>query len=305
MAMSRIDLDGGVYLCAWTKARGIYKLSVVKRPELRAEAKDFAEAEELLVEAIHDEVGDMQPCLEYQEPPPKGVVQAKFEGPGIVSVGGSNDFLECVGELDGLFDGGLCPLCRHGIGARTDAPLVVEGFASGSDGAFVTIGQRGSWGRGRHQIFSAEFRAALDPQDAGRFEWIPVESKRKSKRKFFEPVSPPVAPHVLPAGLSPESKRIQPDGFSCGKCGRKQLAGIPKGGDGIFKFVSAQDLPAVLPGCFQTGLPADLDFTMTKEKWKTLVGQPGTKRLMSGQVGVVPAGSAIATPQLELLRDAE
>jgi len=226
------------------------------------------------------------------------VVAAKFEGVGIVSVS-PNDVHDFVGDPGLLFSCGICPDCRRGVGERTEVPLRVSWkLPSNSDGGIVRIRIGGPFPVMSIRIFSSDFTEALSAQERQRFKWQPVESVEKSKKKFFEPISLPLARKVMPKGLFREKDRLQPDGFCCKKCGRKEVTAV-QGSAGIIAFISEANLPKPLPSCFQFGQVASLVFCMTKSRWSELRGKPGTKRLLSNQVGVVKKGWVNPTPLLE------
>jgi hypothetical protein len=224
----------------------------------------------------------------------------EFEGYGIVAISGANDSEDFVGNAGELFVGGICPACRHGIGDRTEMPLVTScQLPADSDGGFVRIRIAGPHVTFSIYIFSSDFMAILSAEERRQFKWLPVKAGAKSKKSFFEPVSRALMDEVVPKGLFSESERLQPDGFHCQKCGRKTLCGIPQGGGGIYTFVSEADLPESLPTCFQIGQSGNLTFCMTKKRWKMLAGKQGTKRLMSRQVGIVKANKVNPNPLLE------
>jgi hypothetical protein len=292
--------EGAVYLCDWQQSESTFEIRVRHKPEWKTIGESFLDAESRLLELLEAVTGDLQPCLEYQLSPPQDSVRARFEGPGLVAISGANDPLDYTGLAEELFSGGICSICRKGIGERSRKPLAVREFPKASDGAFVRVKVAGPFGNINFEIFSKEFLDSLSPEEKDRFLWLPVQAV-KSKREFFEPLSAPLVPSVMPKGLFAEAERLQPDGFLCRKCGRAQLSGIPQGGGGIYSFISEADLPPELPSCFQIGQEGALYFCMPKIRWSSLVGKPGTNRLMSRQVGVVRKGWVNAKPMLQIV----
>jgi hypothetical protein len=293
--------EGAVYVCEWRSSRKTYQMQILGRPEWSAGGRSFEEAEANILEVIEDATGDMQPCLEYKPEPPKAAVCRRFARPGIVAVSGGNDPLDHMGDLQGLFSGGVCAVCRRGIGKRTNAPLAIERPPRKSDGGFVRLWPLGPFGSMSVQVFSASFIEALATDKRARFEWVRVESKGRSEQPFYEPLSPPLAEKVMPRGLFSEAERLQPDGFHCQHCGRKELTGIPQGGAGLYTFISLAAIPDPPPPCFQIGQPGALEFCMTSSRWAQMVGKRGTSRLLSRQVGVVPRRWINCSPLLEPL----
>lgn len=300
--MKKLLEEGGVYLCDWKKRGKSFEIQVRGKPQLKVAAPSIVDAEFALMELIHDVVGDMQPCFEYDPPLPKEAVQKKFEGIGIVAVSGGNDSFDYVGKPDELFTGGVCHVCKKGIGARTQKVLQLSTTPKATDGGSVSIRVAGPWPEMHIEIFSEDFVKALTPEERGRFKWLPVEPAGKSKKSFFEPISVPLTDRVLPSVVISPEDRIEADGFNCRNCGRVQLWGIPHGGGGIiFRFVAEDALPNPLPSCFQIGQMADLKFCFRKERWAELVGKPGTKRFLSGQVGIVKRNQVNTNPEMQIL----
>ncbi len=301
LPMKTKEIEGAVYLCEWSKDGKKFQIRVRDNTKWSVEGTSFEEAEARLLEIMNEATGDMQPCFEYRPEPPKGVIQKRFEGPGIVVVSGANDPLDFAGDPAELFVGGICPVCKKGIGKRTKIPLIVRQLPRASDGATVRIRVSSPFVSFAIPIYSSQFIESLNPQERRHFEWLPVVSLTKAKTPFSEPISTPLVPMVMPKGLFNEKDRLQPDGFCCENCGRKELAGIPQGGGGIYTFVSEAALPQPLPSCFQVGQTGSLELCMPRKRWDELVGKPGTRRLMSRQVGVVKRSWVNPNPNLEVL----
>jgi len=292
--------EGTVYLCRWRKADDSFEIEAAGNPKWRTIGNSFEDAESQLIFLLQETNGDFQPCFEYIPEPPKNVIRLRFEGLGIVGVSGANDFEDFVGEAEELFERGICEICKIGIGNRTERHLLINQYPKG-DGGYVRIRLGGFYGDMKFQIFSLEFVNALSLVERDRFSWIPVDSDRGSKRKFFEPISAPVAERIMPKGLFPEKERLQSDGFFCAKCRRTQLVGIPQGAAGLFSFISEADLPTPLPSCFQIGQTANLEFCMSKKRWEELKGKLGTNRLTSRQIGIAKKNWVNLHPKLQVL----
>lgn len=299
--MKTLPDEGGVYVCNWIKRGNSFEIQIQEEPELKVRAASLLEAEQQLIDLVEEALGDLQPCFEYVPPLPKESVTKKFEGTGIVAVSGANDPLDYVGHPDELFTGGICSVCKKGIGTRTDKTLRVSIIPNPTDGAFVRIRVAVPFAEMSVEIFSEAFVQALTPKARNRFQWLPVESEKKTTIKLFEPISVPVVNRILPKGLISAKERLQPDGFKCRRCGRLQLQGIPQGAAGIYSFVEQDCLPDPLPSCFQIGQTAALEFCFQNKTWTELVGKPGTKRLLSRQVGIVKRNQAQTKPDLRIL----
>jgi hypothetical protein len=296
------DIEGETYLCNWSKSGRKFLITIVGKSEWNASGASFEEAEAELTDLIERKTGDLRPNFEYEPERPGEVIQAKFEGCGILAVSGANDSEDFAGKAEELFTGGICPACRNGVGKRTGVSLRISGQPPlKTDGAFVRVRIGGPFVSFTLQIFSAEFMAALSKEERGRFEWLPVESEKKSGGIFFEPISRPLADKVMPKNLFQEKNRLQDDGICCQKCGRKELLGIPKGGGGIYTFLCEDDLPRPIPSCFQAGQVGALELCMLKTRWVDLKGGKGTRRIMSRQVGMVKSDLVNRSPMLEVV----
>ena len=291
--------EENVYLCSWRTINKRVEIQVLKHNWVVL-GDSFEDAESQLIDLISNATGDLQPCFEYDPEPPKDAVQARFDG-GILAVSGANNPLDFLGNPEKLFADGICKVCKFGKGERLEVPLIISRLPTDSDAGYVRVRLNGPYGNMNLQIYSERFVENLVAKERQRFRWIAVETEQKSKQPFFEPVSASVIPMILPKGLFKEEKRLQPDGFHCGACGRKQLAGIPQGSGGIYSFISEDAIPKPNPSCFQIGQFANLYFCMTRERWQELRGKPGTKRLMSRQIGVVKKSWVNSDPKLNFL----
>ena len=300
--MKNAVIEGETYLCEWSKSGRRFLLSVIAKPEWNTSGPSFEKAESKLLELIEEKTGDLRPNFEYNPDRPKEVIQAKFEGCGLVAISGANDSEDFVGNAGELFTGGICPACKNGVGERTEVSLRISGqLPAKSDGAFVRVRITRPFVSFSIEIFSSEFVAALSAKEKRRFKWLAVEAEEKSGVKFFEPVSRPLANKVLPKNLFPERNRLLEDGMFCQECGRTELQGIPQGGGGIYTFLREDDLPKPVPSCFQVGQVGSLELCTTKTRWARLRGKKGTRRIMSRQVGIVKNDWVKTNPKLREL----
>ncbi len=300
--MKNSDIEGETYLCEWSKSGRQFLISIISRPGWNASGASFEEAESKLLNLVEEKTGDLRPNFEYQPDRPKEVIQAKFEGIGIVAISGASDSEDFAGNAERLFSGGICPACKNGVGERTDVLLKVSGrLPAKSDGAFVRVRIAGPFVSFSIQIFSSEFMAAISTEEKRRFRWLAVEAEKDSGATFFEPVSTPLADKVIPKNLFREQDRIQEDGIFCQECRRSELQGIPQGGGGIYTFLCEDDLPRPIPSCFQAGQVGALELCMTKIRWADLRGKKGTRRMMSRQVGMVKSKWVNPNPKFQVL----
>lgn len=292
------DESQNVFICQWAKKKAGYEMRVDSLG-LKVIGATFEDAEGEILDLIPDLTGKIIVGLEFQPAAPKTAITAKFGEPGIVLLS-SNDPADMYPDFSYLYTEGVCGSCNRGKGERNREPMRLDAYSSG-DAIFVRFRSRWSYGHMSVTIFSEDFINCLRKEEASGIDWIPVEVTRKKKKKYFEPISRPIVPQVMPAGLFNESERLQPDAFFCEECGRHELIGLPQGGGGIGTLVDGRALPTVLPSLFHIGQTADLSFCMPKQRWQEILGQPGTKNIVTLQVGVVKGGRISKHPVTERL----
>ncbi len=295
-------MEHAVYICSWSRSRDGYALWVTSRPQLRASAATYSEAEALLIKAIQDAGGAMQAVLEFDPPLPKSTVEAKYTSPEIYLVGGDDRFMtdvtdRCPSEsadevdqrlekVDVLFQSPVCRKCKYASSPRSDKPLSLTYAPSRYDGAF---GHPGPDGTTTLQLLSEEFLDLLTPEERQSLELRLAIRKGKS-RKFFELLGPSGPPFVAVAGL-------KISGWRCSQCGHRTW-GYWVDGLSINSFVAGSDLPPVLNGVFTVGIPPEIHLAVTAKRWKELIGQKGTRGFVSRLLGVAPEHELVRIPEL-------
>ncbi|MBW8771451.1 MAG: hypothetical protein JF589_16980, partial [Gemmatimonadetes bacterium] len=200
--------------------------------------------------------------------------------PDIVMIGG--EAYAWAETHEGIFEGGLCPECRHAIGPRTAKRLQLRSLQSGPrNGGSITV--LGSPFAGPTMRFvSAGFRALLTPDEDAQFEWREIEPPPRSRKVYFELVG---AKHVVPymkASAAPQS------GWWCERCGYATSPFRSESGwNGPSWHVAQSELPPMPPDVFAAGEAPDLDFCCTRARWRELMKLPGARGCRSYDIGVL------------------
>lgn len=284
--------EGRVFICTWKQVGDRYRVWVKGRPRLAAEAADFADADEELWGVISTATGDGENLREY-DPARPAVAQARLLSRlALVAAPGTAQLLNAAE----LFDGGICPDCKYGRGARTDVPMVLDKI-KGGDVGYTRVGTYYISAGPRIDFYSDAFLRLLTAAERKRFIWRRVERAGRAARKvFYELVGSQV--HVPYRVLVGGPERLQCDG-----CGQSR---VPIGGGATSYpqwllsevdyryevlpdyFISAADLPKPLPNCLTAGHhPTVYDLCFLPSRWRQLVGQPGAKGVSTSDVGIV------------------
>jgi hypothetical protein len=143
-------------------------------------------------------------------------------------------------------------------------------------------------------LFSEEFLNLLTLEERQYLKFQPVIRKRGARR-FYELLGPAGPPLVAVAGM-------KISGWRCSQCGHRTWSYWVKALS-IRTFIAASDLPPFLRGIFTVGIPPEIHWAVTSERWKTLVGQKGTRGFASNLLGVVPEREVVREPELQTYED--
>ena len=289
-------MENGVHICSWSHDGDRYRVWVRARPAVMAEASSFEQADIALADAICGAYGDGEGVHEYDRPRP-----GPANVPGLITVVTSvtgNSFAT-EQNLNELYEAGWCPRCRSHRGARTAAPLRLSGIDSGMDG--------GRCMQSRVRFFSEGFLELLAPAERDACEWRRVERTGRTKKAFYELVGSQV--QLREAVLSPLVDGLwnvsladaQGDILAlryCELCGWEspsQYTFMPRGLPP--RYVDFAALPEPIPACFTVGGSVCL----SRARWSTLLGRPGTRGISSSEVGVVLSSLVDPNPPRELI----
>jgi len=270
--------EGKTYSCGWERTPSGYRVWVIRRRALSAEAATFADADQRLWEVIGLATGDAESNRQYSPPAPTEEAAASGEVARLWRLGAMADC--SIMNTAELFQGGLCTNCLMPIGARTDRNLQVDAIESGSQAASATL-PRCPIGAGPSlSLFTDEFLALLRDEERDKFEWRPVQVKRRGKRAFHELIPRvEVVPYVGIKG------RETYYGL-CDTCGTRWI--VPSWKKGVpGSFVSERDLPRPIPSILAIGQSSSADLAMTEDRWADLAGRPGLKGVSAAVTGIV------------------
>jgi hypothetical protein len=281
---------GDVYVCRWEKnAEGDFVGWLKKKPSLRAEGLFQSDMVEELADIVGEHYDDHEACLEFE--PPLSAVEGKVDlfRDGIVSIAWNSSY-RFPRSMDALFSGGKCVKCGHGIGSRSNVPLIVESFWGGSDGAF-------SWQeKGDLQshliIVSEGFLRLLNRKDRRPFEARPVAMPVQSRRKFFEIIPKSFIPKVSIKGRAV-------NGWRCSSCENRSF-GI-RGMELGTHVVCRSDLPSPIPNCFFVGCPDRFSLCMNAARFREIFGRSRPGKMLSNPLAIVDENHCVRRPWLPTL----
>lgn len=183
---------------------------------------------------------------------------------------------------DGFFEVPLCRKCHTPQGPRNRRPLHLT-WAKG-EGGFVSF--QGATLR----VFSEDFLMMLSEEEHRRLKFQLVERSKRARKQYFELLGPAGAPNVAIRGLDFT-------GWHCGLCGTRSF-GYWSEAASMIRFVARADLPDPLPEVFTIGPLHHLELCVTAERWSRMVGQRGTRGIVSMPIGVVPDEEVERAPEL-------
>jgi hypothetical protein len=279
--------EGLVYVCRWTLRRGIYRVWVKGKPSISAEASSFEVADERLNEAIAYATGDGENRREYVPP-----IDAEQEdhGPLVVRLKRlvPETRVETLNKTE-LFDGGLCTECGMPLGPRTQVPIIVERLPTTSDGIRLES-QRLFTGLHKMQGYSGNFLDTLTGAERHRFEWRPIESRSKQKRKFFELLGGRIhAPYVALSGVGVSLNE-------CAACGWRRPPFYSIEPPIPTQFVVRSALPRRIPSMLCVGTLFEPQLCTTPSRWAQLSDRGTGRRISAATIGVIEQESVDENP---------
>jgi hypothetical protein len=184
---------------------------------------------------------------------------------------------------DGFFDSPCCEICRISQGLRNDRPLNLT-YVGKYDGGFV--GFAGSTLR----VYSEAFLMLLSAAECSRLRFKRVERNKKARKQYFELIGPAGPPYVA-------IRNVEFSGWECPSCKARSF-GHWSETSAMTNFVARADLPQPMPEVFTIGPPHSLALCVTADRWAQMVGQRGTRGMVSMPIGVVPDDEVDRAPQL-------
>jgi hypothetical protein len=281
--------EGQIYLCRWKKSRGSYELWLESDPKVRGVAADFTEAYYLLWDIIMKRFDDGEAHLEFPQGLPVTKVIEAFQAHKLVTVAG-NGLATFDGDWGGLFNGGICRVCKKPLGPRSELTLQIDNVPQGD--AFlisnygVTI-----------KCFSEKFVTELQSRCGAEVEF--KECSTASKKRFYELVGAPSIRTVAVKSFGIVDRQEDPTsflgGYKCRICKAPSFRYIiPKVPIGW--FIAASDIPDS-KSSFTIQAAASLALCITAEEWLSL-SATGLKQITSDLLGIAPSIEVVREPVL-------
>jgi hypothetical protein len=255
----------------------------------------------MLVETIAKELGVHFAVLEFVPPLPKSQLEKRYSTPEIYRLLGDERFevdeprrimFETPEERSGrqqwydqFFLTACCRQCWSAGGPRNEKPLEMRHVRASYDGGFVGLANA------TISIYSEHFLELLSAEELAGLNVRPVELYRQSRKRFFELLGPSGPPLVALADHPV-------NGWRCPECGARMFGyqGSPE--VSIDSFVAKSDLPSPLPQVFTIGTQPSAALCVTAERWSTMVGEKGTRGIISHPVGLVRDDEVVREPDL-------
>jgi len=263
--------EGNVYLCEWKKAGRKLTLSLKNDPDVKVTASDLDAAEEQMWELLCEKFGDGEAVLEYVTPPPRKEAEfiKHYGAPHLVVVSGNEYVGKLVNETE-FHPKGYCRDCRH---PHETAPNVTPEYdwLPSSDGALSPT----------DNFFSEDFLSLLTTAERSCLKLEPVRGPKAKGKRFFRLTGEPVVNFVGVPGFEGLSV------YQCQRCKRLLHICYLRNCQ-LFRFVAGGDLPKPLPDIFSVGWEGDLSLCMTRRRYAQLIGKPGTRKITTSRIWVVP-----------------
>lgn len=280
-----------VHAASWKQLPGGgFRLWLTGHARVRVEADTFAEAEELLAEAILVALGDSAPNVEFAPPAPSGDDPA---GSALAYV----EWSARVGMQNAarLFADGACDDCGRPIGQRTGDAIAIERAPAGAQ-VLQATSSASAWVPGFGiDVFAGTLLDRLTPAERAAFDWRPVQVARAGKAAFFE---------LVGSSRNLSLVRVRgrkPFGATCRRCSRpaepfyEPATGYPAGKHaGAPSWYVAQSAIAALPGAvWSVGESAGFGLAFTAERWAAVRAGTPRLRVSATRIGVVPDGEVL------------
>ena len=277
--------EGGVYLCNWSQSNGDYRLQLRANPNLQASGRDLEQCKEDICLQVLDWNGDGEAVLELF-PPEEG---KRIPGGAILLARvGYNDSARVV-DYEMLFEGGACPVCKFGIGARTGATLHLEsnpkGMACSIHGCYPIL-----------LIFRKKYVDLLSDEELACVEVRPVTLDGK-ETDYVELIAGNTVRTVGYRGANYPARFQQ--SFICSECGREKFEVEADGVEYGTSFIDANDIDADPSQMIviDDGWRQSPAFRLGR--WEQLLEQAGNRSLLSDAVMVLES-DYVEHPVLEV-----
>lgn len=299
-------MAGHVFICKWKKTGQQWKVWIKGKPKLFGQGDTLEAAQLELEQAIWNDAenGDdvIPTVMEFDPPLPASERTKKYFTPEIYKIYGDERFELLNGNfpygkvdtptleyINSLYEEGICPICKSGIGKRTEVPFRTECTLSNSEGLWLFHCQI----KAQAYFFTDRFISLLTEDERSRLHFRECQVKRKTKRKFYELAGNSIASNV-------SVKDFDPYGSECVECGHRGFSIFEKSMDfSMQDFLCRSDLLDPLPSCFVVNINDVPTLCMTRERWDQIRGNKNAKGLVSGRIGLVNEDFCDRHPRLQ------
>jgi hypothetical protein len=301
-----IFMAKNVFICKWERVGQQWHVWVKGKPKLFGWGDTLEAAKLQLTQEIWRTAkngDDVIPTLmEFDPPLPASERTKKFFTPEIYRVCGDERFELLSGNfpygkvdaatmeyVNSLYEGGICKVCKQGIGKRTEVEFRTERKIGDFDGLFLFHCQikASAW------FFSDRFISLLTDKERQGLKFRECQTKYKVKRTFYELAGNSIANNVGVKGLDTRGHE-----YTC--CGHRNFAITEHNLDfSMQHFICRADLPEPLPSCFAISIDDEVTLCMTRERWDQIRGNKKAKGIISERIGIVDEELCDRHPRLQ------
>ena len=193
-------------------------------------------------------------------------------------------FWVCNDKTERLLQREPCEVCERQRRKRTRVPLVIR-----PDPPAHMMLCHNSYGS--TQVVSKEFHKALSVRERAAFDWIPVRTHRKSKRKWFEiiPRNKPI-PHAMIRGRPLFGSR-------CSTCGYRPTCHGVFSSEMIRDYIAEKHEPGFSQSLAIFGDEWDWTLALRISRFEELRRSLGPSGLIARHFGVIPSSLAACRPR--------
>lgn len=280
--------EGGIYLCDCTRTKGEYALTLRANPDLESSGADLDECMEDLCMQIVEWNGDGEAILELF-PPPQGPRVAG--GAVLFSAVGYNDGVKTT-DYTSLFAGGACPVCKFGIGDRSDAVLRVQkqpkGITCGVNACYPIL-----------TIYRNKLIDALTDQERAMFETRPV-AVEDGETDYVELIAYETIRTVGYKGA--DYPAVFQQSFRCKSCGREKFEVDAEGFKPGTKFIDAREVDGSSSSLIMVDDGWRQFPAFRLARWKELLAAGNLRGLLSDPLVALDT-DYVEIPKLETCRE--
>lgn len=278
---------GRTYVCCWKRLEdGRWESWVRRRKDIRVQVSQSDDLMMALTYAIEEHLGDCEPQIEFEPAlPVPGVSPTAFDG-GHVRLHASSSCR--IDEADGpsLFAGGICSLCRSGLGERTKVNLRMTSCWPGDAVSTVTLDCHFQL-----LLVSEPVVTLLRSISATGYDLLAAELAPRKRKRLWE---------IRPQSFVDEAaiKGVAVSGSRCGRCNWARFGHHPAM-DILIAFVDGSLLSKTSAPLFFLGSPSGYKLCVRGDVWATRKAEFRKLGLTASQLGVLDSAMIDPAPALK------